>query len=129
VGLEPVRVNVGRMVGIFRQGVRDLGEVWAGALDEQTLKEVTALGERENEAFRFPDPLWVRVVYDYALAYRRRAMNREQLLRALVPLYLGRTASFVAQNMDSGAEAVEGSIRALADEFVREKGYLRERWK
>jgi glycosyltransferase involved in cell wall biosynthesis len=128
VGLEPVRVNVGRMVGIFRQGVRDLGEVWAQALDEQTMKEVTALGEHENEAFRFPDPLWVRVVYDYALAYRRRAMNREQLLRALVPLYLGRTASFVAQNMESGAEAVEGSIRALADEFVREKGYLRERW-
>jgi glycosyltransferase involved in cell wall biosynthesis len=128
VGLEPVRVNVARMVGIFRQGVRDLGEVWAQALDEQTMKEVTALGEHENEAFRFPDPLWVRVVYDYALAYRRRAMNREQLLRALVPLYLGRTASFVAQNMESGAEAVEGSIRALADEFVREKGYLRERW-
>jgi glycosyltransferase involved in cell wall biosynthesis len=128
VGLEPVRVNVGRMVGIFRQGVRDLGEVWAQALDEQTMKEVTALGEHENEAFRFPDPLWVRVVYDYALAYRRRAMNRELLLRALVPLYLGRTASFVAQNMESGAEAVEGSIRALADEFVREKGYLRERW-
>ena len=128
VGLEPVRVNVGRMVGIFRQGVSDLGEVWAQALDEQTLKEVAGLGEREEEAFRFPDPLWVRVVYDYALAYRRRAMNREQLLRALVPLYLGRTASFVAKNMDSGAEAVEGSIRALADEFVREKGYLRERW-
>jgi hypothetical protein len=128
VGMEPVRVNVGRMIGIFRQGVRDLGEVWAQALDEQTMKEVTALGEHENEAFRFPDPLWVRVVYDHALAYRRRAMNREQLLRALVPLYLGRTASFVAQNMESGAEAVEGSIRALADEFVREKGYLRERW-
>ena len=26
VGLEPVSVNVGRMVGIFAQGVRDLGE-------------------------------------------------------------------------------------------------------
>jgi glycosyltransferase involved in cell wall biosynthesis len=128
VGLEPVRVNVARMVGIFRQGVRDLGEVWARALEEQTLTEVRALGEREAEAFRFPDPLWVRVVYDYALAYRRRVMNREQLLRALVPLYLGRTASFVAQNMDSGAEAVESSIGALADEFVREKDYLRERW-
>jgi hypothetical protein len=124
VGLEPVRVNVGRMIGIFRQGVRDLGEVWAQALDEATLAEVTALGAGEGESFHFPDPLWV-----YALAYRRRALPREQLLRSLVPLYLGRTASSVVQNMDSGAEAVETSIRALADEFVREKGYLRERWK
>ncbi|MGD8895145.1 MAG: glycosyltransferase [Acidobacteriota bacterium] len=128
VGLEPVRVNVGRMIGIFRQGVRDLGEVWAQALDEKTLAEVSALGTEEEDSFHFPDRLWVRVIYDYALAYRRRALPREQLLRALVPLYLGRTASFVSQNMDSGAEAVEGSIRALADEFVREKGYLRERW-
>ena len=128
VGLEPVRVNVGRMIGIFRQGVRDLGEVWAQALDEKTLAEVSTLGTEEEDSFHFPDRLWVRVIYDYALAYRRRALPREQLLRALVPLYLGRTASFVSQNMDSGAEAVEGSIRALADEFVREKGYLCERW-
>lgn len=128
VGLEPVKVNVGRMIGIFRQGVRDLGEVWARALDETTLAEVTALGADEGDGFRFPDPLWVRVVFDYALAYRRRALNREQLLRSLVRLYLGRTASFVTQNMDSGAEEVEASIRTLADEFVRQKCYLRERW-
>jgi glycosyltransferase involved in cell wall biosynthesis len=128
VGLEPVNVHVGRMVGIFRQGVRDLGEVWGRALEEATLSEVTALADLRDETFRFPDPLWVRVVYDFALAYRRRTLNREQLLRSLVPLYLGRTASFVLKNMDSGAEEVEESIRTLADEFVREKGYLRERW-
>ena len=128
VGLEPVKVNVGRMVRIFRQGVRDLAEVWARALDEATLAEVTALGDDDREAFCFPDSLWVRVVFDYALAYRQRALNREQLLRSLVPLYLGRTASVVVRNMDSGAEAVEASIRALADTFVGEKGYLRERW-
>jgi glycosyltransferase involved in cell wall biosynthesis len=128
VGLEPVKVNVGRMVRIFRQGVRDLAEVWARALDEATLAAVTALGDDDREAFRFPDSLWVRVVFDYALAYRRRALNREQLLRSLVPLYLGRTASVVVQNMDSGAEEVEASIRALAETFVAQKDYLRERW-
>ena len=128
VGLEPVKVNVARMIRIFRQGVRDLAEVWARALDETTLAEVTALGDDDQDAFRFPDRLWVRVVFDFALAYRRRALNPEQLLRSLVPLYLGRTASVVVQNMDSGAEEVEASIRDLADTFVKEKGYLRERW-
>jgi hypothetical protein len=129
VGLEPVNVNLGRMVGIFRQGVRDLGEVWARALEESTLAELAGLADPREEIFRFPDPLWVRVVYDFALAYRRRALNREQLLRSLVPLYLGRTASFVSGNMDSGAAEVEKAIRTLADEFVRQKDYLRERWK
>jgi glycosyltransferase involved in cell wall biosynthesis len=128
VGLEPVQVNVARMTGIFRQGVRDLGEVWAQALEAATLADVTALAAAHDEIFHFPDSLWVRVVYDFALAYRRRALNREQLIRSLVPLYLGRTASFVIRNRESGAEEVEAAIRSLADEFVREKGYLRERW-
>jgi glycosyltransferase involved in cell wall biosynthesis len=129
VGLEPVNVNVGRMIGIFRQGVRDLAEVWARALEEATLGEVTALAAGDgDERFHFPDALWVRVVYDFALAYRRRALNREQLLRSLVPLYLGRTASFVLQNRESGADEVEAAIRSLADEFVLQKRYLRERW-
>ena len=130
VGLEPVNVNVGRMIGIFRQGVRDLGEIWARVLEEETLTGVSVLADASEEAaFRFPDPLWVRVVYDFALAYRRRALTRDQLLRSLVPLYLGRTAFFVLQNRESGAEEVEAAIRALADEFVRQKPYLRERWK
>lgn len=128
VGLEPVSVNVGRMVGIFAQGVRDLGEVWGRALEGPTLGEVAALAAQGERDFRFPDPLWVRVVHDFAITYHRRALPREQLLRSLVPLYLGRTASFVLQNEHGGSEEVEAAIRALAEEFVRQKPRLRERW-
>jgi hypothetical protein len=126
VGLEPVPVNVERMRGIFRQGARDLREVWEKALSPQTLSQVAAVAEQEPG--QFPEPLWVRVVYDFAVAYRRRALPRDQLLRSLVPLYLGRTASFVVQAAESGSDQVEASIRALGDEFVRQKGYLLERW-
>jgi hypothetical protein len=128
VGLEPVNVNVARMEGIFTQGVRDLGEVWGRALEAPTLREVADLAGKGEREFHFPDPLWVRVVHDFALAYRRRALPREQLLRALVPLYLGRTASFVLQNESTGSEEVEAAILSLADEFVRQKKHLRERW-
>jgi hypothetical protein len=55
-------------------------------------------------------------------------MPGDQLLRSLVPLYLGRTASFVLQTADSGADEVEEAIRALADEFVRAKEYLVAGW-
>ena len=67
-------------------------------------------------------------LYGFAAAYRRRALPRDQLLRSLVPLYLGRTASFVLQTSESGAEDVEHVIRDLADEFVRQKSYLLSRW-
>ena len=128
VGLEPVPVNVERMQGIFRQAARDLREVWAEILPPATLDETLALAAPENAPFVFPDPLWVRVVLDFAVAYHRRVLPAEQLLRSLVPLYLGRTAAFVSRMEASDAEAVEADIAGLADEFLKQKPYLRERW-
>jgi len=130
VGLEPVAVNVERMVGIFRQGARDLGEVWAEILPAETLRSVLDLSapRAAGTAFSFPDPLWVRVVYDFAVAYHRRRMGRDTLLRSLVPLYLGRVAAFVLQVESSDAEAVETAIGTLAEEFLGQKPYLLERW-
>ena len=128
VGLDPVKVDVERMLGIFRQGARDLIEVWDDALEATTLRQVEALAAEDEELFVFPDPLWVRVVLDFAVAYHKKALSPEQLLRSLVPLYLGRTASFVLQMAHCDAAQVEGAIRNLADEFLRQKPYLRERW-
>ncbi len=127
VGLEPVPVNVERMLSIFRQGLQDLPEVWEGVLPADTRHEIMALGECSSP-FRFPDPLWVRVVYDFALAYHRRVMPGDQLLRSLVPIYLGWTASFVLRTEESGAGDVEGVVRGLAEEFLRQKSSLLERW-
>ena len=128
VGLEPVHVNVERMLGIFRQGARDLDEVWADALHEETRREIQALAAREAAPFVFPDPVWVRAVLEFAVAYHQRALPPEQLLRSFVPLYLGRTASFVLQMAACDAETVETAIRSLGDEYLRQKSYLRGRW-
>jgi hypothetical protein len=128
VGLEPVSVNVERMVGIFRQGARDLREVWQKALAEDTLSEVVAVAESDRQPFHFPDATWVRVVYDFAVAYERRVLPAEQLLGSMVSLYLGRTASFVIQTTESGPEQVEAAVKGLADEYLKQKGYLLQRW-
>jgi glycosyltransferase involved in cell wall biosynthesis len=128
VGLEPVRVNVERMRGVFRQGARDLAEVWAKALHADTLASVLAVAAADDRQLFFPDVLWVRVVYDFASAYVRRALPTSQLLASMVPLYLGRTASFVTQVWEAGPDEVEAAIAALAGQFLREKAYLRRRW-
>jgi glucosylglycerate synthase len=128
VGLDPVNVNLARMLGVFRQGVRDLGEIWALVLEPGRQAQLAALAAAADARFRLPDALWVGVVYDFALAWHRHALPRDQLLRSLVPLYLGRTASFVLEHTTSGADEVESAIRTLADEFVRQKPWLRARW-
>lgn len=128
VGLEPVNVNVDRMLGIFRQGAHDLQEVWSRALAPDTLEDVIRIATGHADPFRFDDRLWVRVVYDFALAYRSRVLVPDQLLGSLVPLYLGRTASFVLEMADADAAQVEARISALADEYLGQKSYLLERW-
>jgi glycosyltransferase involved in cell wall biosynthesis len=127
VGLEPIDVDVERMLRIFRQAARDLGEVWEAALLPEDLAAVRALVEAEP--FRFPDPLWVRAVYGFAAAYEHARLPREQLLRSLVPLYLGRTASFVLETRTSGADEVERRIQSLAEDYVAQKPHLLERWR
>jgi hypothetical protein len=56
-------------------------------------------------------------------------VHREHLLRSLVPLYLGRTAAYVAATRRAGAEATERVLEAVATAFERQKPYLVEHWR
>jgi glycosyltransferase involved in cell wall biosynthesis len=128
VGVEPINVNVERMIGIFHGGVRELGSVWEKALDPETLRAVRALAEAGADSFRFPAEQWVRVVYDFAAAHRRGVINRDHLLRSLTSLYLGRTASFVLETTNADSDQVEAILEDLCLEYERMKPYLIERW-
>ena len=128
VGLEPIHVNVERMISIFESGVRDLEQVWGKVLQPETMSAVQSLARQSRDSFRFAAEHWVRVVYDFAVAHRRGVINRDHLLRSLTPLYLGRTASFVLQTADADADQVEAILEELCVEYERLKPYLVERW-
>jgi hypothetical protein len=78
--------------------------------------------------FHLPDAAWVKIVQDFALAYRHRVMTRTHILKSLTPLYLGWIASFVNQTMDSDARQVEEKLEALCLEFEKQKTYLLANW-
>ena len=80
-------------------------------------------------AFRFPDQLWARVVYDFALGYHYDVVHREHLLRSLVPLYLGRTAAFVTEAEPRSAAGTDALFERVAAAFEQQKPYLTERWR
>jgi hypothetical protein len=73
--------------------------------------------------------LWVQVVYDAATAYHKRIMPRDHLLKALTPLYLGRTASFVQATQGLTSKEAEYKIEALCRTFENMKPYLVDRWR
>jgi glycosyltransferase involved in cell wall biosynthesis len=128
-GVEPARVDVDRMLDGFRLGVRDLFPIWEHVLAPDTLGDVLGLDDGDTGRFRFPDDLWARVVYDFALGYHYDVVHRDHLLRSLVPLYLGRTAAFVLEAEPHGAEGTEALLERVAAAFERQKPYLTERWR
>ncbi len=128
VGLEPVQVNPARMLALFRQANRDLGEVWRMVLSPGSLDGLAQVAALDDDAFAFDDRLWVRIVYEFAAAHRRHTLPQDQLLASLLPLYLGRTAAFVRCTAAGGAEETERSVHALAEEFRSSRDYLVECW-
>jgi|SoiMetStandDraft_5_1073268.scaffolds.fasta_scaffold19154_2 hypothetical protein len=122
-------VDPARLLAGFRQGVRDLLEIWVRILAPETLADVLALGEADPDDFRFSDRLWTHVVYDFLLAWRFRVAHRGHVAQSLAPLYLGRTASLVLETRGKPAAAVTAVGERLARGFEDEKAYLVDRWR
>ena len=131
VGLDPIHVNVERMVDAFRRGCQELGEVWELALDKPTLSAIQTLAARLPEdagRFHLSDELWTSVVFEFACAYRKYPLSRGMILRSLTPLYLARVASFVRDTENLVAEEVEEKIEQLCLTFEGLKPDLIARW-
>ena len=101
--LQPIRVNRKRMLNTFLHGVAELASILEAALSPQTLQQIQAIAKLDGEGFSFPDDLWVKTVYEFAGAFHRSVINRDHLLQALTPLYLGRINSFLSENQRSSA--------------------------
>ena len=128
VGVDPIKVDVERMVSHFRQGLNDLDSVWSVMISPENMKWLRSVGEEPVKRFHLPDELWVRIVYDIAGSYHRQVMNPEHIIRSMIPLYMGRVASFVNDNMTSSAREVEAGMERLCLCFEELKEYLIQRW-
>jgi glucosylglycerate synthase len=122
-------VDVGRLVESFQLGNRALQEIWALVLPPYTLLELKKLSRFTAEQFRMPDDLWVRIVYDFALAHRLRTINRDHLLKSMTPLYLGWVASYARDMQADDSITPDERLERLALAFEAEKPYLVSRWR
>jgi hypothetical protein len=115
------------MVEAFRLAHRNLQEIWALALPPQSLLALKKLSIAEPAAFTIDPAFWARLVYDFALAFHLRALNRGHLLGAFTPVYLAWVASTLRTVTDDASAAVHREETAAA--FEREKSYLVARWR
>ena len=128
VGLEPVSVNLERMIERFRLGVAELTELWGLFMPVEILGHLRTIAALGPDSFHITDDMWVDIVYSFALAVHKKVMNKEHLLKSLTPLYIGRTASFVIENWNSEAQEVETRIENLCLIFERKKETFVSQW-
>jgi glycosyltransferase involved in cell wall biosynthesis len=128
VGLEPVTVNLERMIEKFRLGIRELADIWNTFIPREVLDYLKQAAGEDRDTFHIPDEIWVKTVYSFALAAHGKLLNKEHLLKSLTPLYLARVASFVLETRESNAAKVEENIEQLCVHFEQGKKYLLDNW-
>lgn len=128
VGLEPVPVDQARMVRIFRSGLRELTSLWALMLRPAVLHELHDAVADPDRVPSLSSRLWVRILHDFALAYRDQKVDRVHLLQSLTPLYMGRVASFMTEAELADVEGVETILEHQCLDFEDLKPELEDLW-
>ncbi|MFZ0796415.1 MAG: hypothetical protein WAM98_01395, partial [Terriglobales bacterium] len=104
---EPVRVNRKRLQEMFAHGVAELEPVFRSILSAPTLAELQRIATLEVSEFNYPAEVWAKTVFEFAASYHKSVINRDHIVQALVPLYRGRTLSFLLENRDASGEDIE----------------------
>ena len=125
---EVARINRKQLHEMFVTGVAQLGPVFQSILSAATLLELQRIAALGVGEFNYPAEVWARTVFEFAASYHKSVINRDHIVQALVPLYRGRTLSFLLDNRDGSGEDMERNVESLCAEFERLKPYLLELW-
>ena len=120
-------VDITPMVEAFRLAFTNLREIWSLVLAPNSLLGLKHLSVVDQEAFRMPESLWARIIFDFLIAYRLRTINRGHLLGALIPLYLAWVAGHI--NVTASGISAEAHIETVAAAFEADKPYIVSRWR
>jgi hypothetical protein len=129
VAEDKTDLDIARMIESFQLGNRELQEIWRLVLPPAALFDLRRLAHPPADRFRMPDELWVKIVYDFALAHRLHTISRDHLLRSLTPLYLGWVASYAEELKAAGVSSPEQRLERLSLAYEAGKSYLVSRWR
>jgi hypothetical protein len=125
-----MEISVENLIDHFESGHPDYRELWERVLEPANMLEVSfAMQALKEEEFSFPENLWAKIVYDFAVAYNFDCdVSRRELVQSLVPLYCARTADNAIRTRNMTSMEAEQLVQRQAEEFEWLKPYLVEKW-
>jgi hypothetical protein len=127
--LDAPAMDASGLGATFFRDVRDLQPILEQIVAPDTLASLLAAAVDDGTgAVRFDNETWVATVYDFAAAHHHAVIDRTHIVQALMPLYLGRAASFIGEHANSRITDAEQDLERLSQHFERQRPYLIERW-
>ena len=127
----PPKVNVDteNLLEQFHAGFEVYSDIWKEVLNESVHNKLLEISGMKKKMFNFPTDLWARVLFDMAVAYQDDTIDNAMMMDSLVPLYFGRTLSFVKRTSKMSIKQAEEAIEDDCMTFEMTKPYLVRRWK
>ena len=125
-----VSVNTDKLYKSFKEGFDEFGELWEEVLPLPEFTQIRKLLEAENRgSFYYHSDVWARILFSFAVAYKKALVDHTHLMEALIPFYHSRVLSFVNKTQNFGTFDTEEYLENIIRIFEREKYYLISRWK
>jgi hypothetical protein len=124
----PFEVSEADLYRAFLQGFSQYHALWESLLDGKTFNKLTEIKHLPVAHFSFPSELWARIVFRYAVAHRNRVADRQALLESLLPIFHGKSLSFVKKTQRMSIQQAEEYIENECMIFEEMKSYLAADW-
>ena len=124
----PVQVNIERLYDKFQAGFERYQRLWKDVLSANLFKKISEVRALPLNGFEFPANLWSETLADFAVAYEKSGNGKESIMESLIPLYFGRTGSFVIESEPMTIQQAEELIEDQCSVFEYSKPYLLKRW-
>ena len=125
---EPFEISIEPLIESFVFGFKVFGSVWEKIVDPSVFRQLEKLAESPSNDFHIPTEAWVRIVYDFATAYKNWPRHKGKLLDIMLPLYNARVASLVTDLSGIPEDEVELYFDRQAEVFEQYKDYLLRKW-
>jgi len=125
---EPVNVDLGGMIDLFKTGYQQFRPLWKDIFSERCFAQISKTAEMEPGDFHFPTSVWGPTLYELAATFHSWTANRNKLLDLMTPLYFARVASFVKQSEEMSSLEAEALVEEQAAGFEEHKDYLIKVW-
>ena len=123
-----VEVDTQKLFHNFHEGFERHRDTLERVLSGDVFKKVLEIKGMTERVFNIPTDLWARILYDMAVGYREALVDQDLMMESLIPLYFGRTLSFVKLTKRMSTRQAEEAVEDVCMTFEMTKPYLVKRW-